>query len=346
MRTFVILGIVLLVVSVIVAKLTLNHQSSANTVTGKNESGAKVAPEKIVCWGYFDVEPGVAGLYPTQLGIVTDVKPENTPVKKGDVLLQVDATLAGIDAKRARADVTVSEKQKKEAEKLRTLYKLQREQQESAIRAVGHEISALEQKRDRDTLPLDNPKLKQAIEKFYAESLAQLREKKKSEENKLEQLKLQDAELKIDQVEAELTAKALRAQQAEESLKNYQIIAPSNGTVLRVNVRKGETLGPNPRAAAIEFLPDADMVVKAEVLQEWGQYVKEKQEVEIEDDTYMGMSWKGTVKSISKWYAPTRSPVIEPFRYNDVRTLECIIRVESASGARIGQRVRAKIKTS
>jgi hypothetical protein len=36
--------------------------------------------------------------------------------------------------------------------------------------------------------------------------------------------------------------------------------------------------------------------------------------------------------------------VIEPLRYNDVRTLECIIRVEGGGSAKlIGQRVRAKI---
>ena len=127
-------------------------------------------------------------------------------------------------------------------------------------------------------------------------------------------------------------------------LTHFKIVAPSNGTVLRVHVRKGEALGPNPRGPAIEFLPDADIIVRGEVLQEWGRYVKKDQEVVIEDDTYNGPTWKGTVKSISQWYAPTRSPVIEPLRYNDVRTLECIIRVENAGTARIGQRVRAKVK--
>ena len=78
-------------------------------------------------------------------------------------------------------------------------------------------------------------------------------------------------------------------------------------------------------------------------MQEWGRYIRVGEKVDIEDDTYHGPHWKGTIKSVSEWYAPIRHPVIEPFRMNDVRTLDCVIAVENAEGARIGQRVRAKI---
>ena len=52
----------------------------------------------------------------------------------------------------------------------------------------------------------------------------------------------------------------------------------------------GALVGPcwaNPMKAAIEFLPKADVVVKAEVLQEWGRFIEENQEVDIEDDSAM-----------------------------------------------------------
>ena len=144
---------------------------------------------------------------------------------------------------------------------------------------------------------------------------------------------------------AVVDAKKLIVQEAEETVKHFEITAPSDGYVLRTHVRKGETLGPNPRAPAIEFLPDAPIIIRAEVLQEWGRYVKAGAEVTIEDDTYKGPEWKGVVKKVGGWYATTRSPIIEPFRYNDVRTLECIIEVEKVGPEmRIGQRVRAKIK--
>jgi hypothetical protein len=100
---------------------------------------------------------------------------------------------------------------------------------------------------------------------------------------------------------------------------------------------------------AIEFLPTSPIIVKAEVLQEWGSYVKVGQDVVIEDDTYKGPKWTGKVRTISQWYARTRSPIIEPFQMNDVRTLECLIEdirpdEKNLTQPRIGQRVRAKIK--
>jgi multidrug resistance efflux pump len=346
MRTFVILGVILILASIVGAKFAIDHQTSAGTSTHKNAGEANQPPDKIVCWGFFDVEPGEARLYPTQFGRVVEVKPENYQVKEtGEVLLQIDDKLAKLDVEKAKAAVKVAQNQLAEALHLPEFYKLQKERQNFAIAAIDHEITKLklEEKTALASLIKDDPKTKN-IKELFKEGLALLGEKKKAEEAKLKQLKLQDAQLKINEAEADLDAKNVQLEQAQEMLKHFQIRAPSKGTVLRVHVRNGETLGPNPRMQAIDFLPDAEIVVKAEVLQEWGRFVKEKQAVEIEDDTYNGPIWKGEVKSISKWYAPTRSPVIEPLRYNDVRTLECIIRVEGGGSAKlIGQRVRAKI---
>ena len=341
----ILLGILLLAASLFGAKM-LFDQSSTPDPKSKTAADVNQVPDKVLCWGYFDVAKGVAPLNPRQFGDILEVKAENTWVKEGEVLLRVDNRLAKLKVEEAEADVKAGTQQVAEAQHLTKFYELQRQQQEAAIRALGHEITTLELKRDRELLPLDNGRLAETIKKFYVEGLAQLGEKKKSEQAKLAQLQLQDANLKITQAEADLEAKNVRLKQAQEMLKYFQIVAPSNGTILRVHVHQGETMGPNPLKPALEFLPDGEIVVKAEVLQEWGRYIdeKKKQEVEIEDDIYQGPKWTGTVKSVSKWYAPQRSAVLEPFRYNDVRTLECIISVKDATGSRNGQRVRAKIK--
>src|SRR5205085_2028076 len=137
-----------------------------------------------------------------------------------------------------------------------------------------------------------------------------------------------------------------RLAQAQELVELHKVRAPSDGYVLRVNVHKGEILGPSPRMHALEFLPEGPVIVRAEILQEWARFVKEGQEVTIEDDTYLGPTWKGVIKQKKGWFAPIRNPVVEPFRYNDVRTLECVIELKGAGTVDpiIGQRVRAKIK--
>ena len=116
---------------------------------------------------------------------------------------------------------------------------------------------------------------------------------------------------------------------------------------LSFHVNPGEILGPNPTRPAVEFLPKGALIVRAEVLQEWAHRVKEGQEVDITDDTYQGPTYKGKVYQLSPWFTQKRNLIIEPFTYNDVRFLECLVHVTSDSEQplRVGQRVRVKIKS-
>jgi biotin carboxyl carrier protein len=348
-----ILGFALLAGMFVGVKL-LFPTSNANQVNPRTGEGNE-PPERIVCWGNFDVEEGVALLYPRQFGKVVFIHEESTKskesgyakVKEGDLLLQVENSLVKLAVEKAKAQVRAAEQQLAEAKKLPELYKLQKESQQSAIKAAQLEYDKFNADIEAKIAAYGagNEPVVKKLREFADFGLKGLMIKKKVEEDKLKEIELQDADLKIKQAEADLDAKKLMVQEAEETVKHFEITAPSDGYVLRTHVRKGETLGPNPRVAAIEFLPDAPIIVRAEVLQEWGRYVKPGAEVIIEDDTYKGPEWKGVVKKVSGWYATTRSPIIEPFRYNDVRTLECIIEVEKGGPEmRIGQRVRAKIK--
>jgi multidrug resistance efflux pump len=358
MRALVILGIVLIVVSIFIARFALDQQTPSASAKNANAAKSSPAPDRIACWGYFEVEGGVAQLDAKQLGDVVFVAKENVPVhgpkdgKPGELLLQLNDDLVQIKVKQAQAAVDAATLQVKEVEKLTEHYKLQKKLQGLAIEAVKGKVRALKLKEERDSDLLESASLakRESARRLYEEGFKGLKIEQDAEEAKLAQLNLQDADLKIDLAKADLRAKTLMHQEALESLKLFKITAPSDGIVLRAYYRKGEVVAPNPMKHAIEFLPKADIIVRAEVLQEWGRYIKDpaqsasKQEVEIVDDTYAGQAWKGEVLSISKWYAPTRSPVIEPFRYNDVRTMEIVIKVNGVDNVKIGQRVRAMVK--
>lgn len=352
MRAFIILGIVLLAVTFVIAKFALDNQTPGASAKTQTENESAKAPDRIVCWGYFEAEKGVRNLDPSQFGLIDKVEAENVTVEEGAVLLQVNDAIANWKVAQARAALKAAEQQFAEAQQLPEYYKQQKVQQSALIKSIELEIEEIKLDRDSQLRSLDekSAQYKTAYQKF-AKGLDKLAEKKKAEEAKLKQLELQDAKLKMSAAEADRDAKKAQLKEAEESLKLFQIVAPARGIILRANYKKGETIGPNPMKHAIEFLPEGDFVVRAEVLQEWGRYIKDprehpnaRQEVEIEDDTYKGDSWKGTVKSVSKWYAQARSQVIEPFRYNDVRTMEVIIAVKDSAGARVNQRVRAKVK--
>jgi multidrug resistance efflux pump len=347
---FWLIGILVLVGSFVGVKLALDQSANAQSVRQKEIDAGKPQDKIIICYGHFDVEQGIAGLYPKQGGDVVFVEAENKYVKAGDLLLQVDDHMARLKVEEAKADLENSRQIVAEAKTLTPVYELQAEQQTAAIRAVELETEKvqLDRKKSEALMAVEsNPEVKKNTGAYYDVAIKALGEKKKVEELKLKQVKLQDAKYKIAQAEAGLKAKEIQLQMAQELVKYHRILAPSDGMVLRVFTRKAETLGPNPRIHALEFLPKAPIIVRAEVLQEWGHYVNVGQKVVIEDDTYMGKTWNGTVKSVSGSYAPKRSPIIEPFTFNDVRTLECLITVDSGEERKfLGQRVRAKILTN
>src|SRR5207244_9084019 len=97
-----------------------------------------------------------------------------------------------------------------------------------------------------------------------------------------------------------------------------------------------------PKQPAILFCPDEERIVRAEVEQEFARRVTAGARATIQDDTTTSETWSGRVQRISDWYTHRRSILQEPFQFNDVRTLECIIRLDPKADAkpRIGQRVR------
>src|SRR5262249_21341461 len=125
-----------------------------------------------------------------------------------------------------------------------------------------------------------------------------------------------------------------------------QILAPCKGKVIRRLVHEGEMLGASPSRPALEFCPEGDLLVRAEVEQEFVDKLTPKMTVTITDDVTNKGAWKGQVTRISEWFTQRRGGIPEPMQYNDVRTLEVLIKVKPDPNQplRINQRVRVKLE--
>jgi HlyD family secretion protein len=344
------LGILLLVGSLVGASWALKHTTPS---AAEETEAVKSAEPLVVCYGLVDVEAGVADLYPKQLGEVAFIAERQATdgadrvFKKGDVLLRIKSQMAGHLVGKAKAALAASEAELEKAKLLVPDQEIKLELQAEVIRGYGHEKAKLE-------ADLDNKKrlLKENIGdpskhivKAMQESVAALESRVKAEQLKLKDMQLSDPKLEIRRATADVDAKRLDVQIAEQNERDYELAAPFDGTVLRFHTRVGEMLGPNPRAPAIEFCPHTPRIVRAEVIQEWGHKVHVGQEAMVEDDSYQGPTWKGRVSSLSEAYQQKRLKILEPFMTNDVRTLECIVTITpGASPLRIGQRMRVKIK--
>jgi len=144
--------------------------------------------------------------------------------------------------------------------------------------------------------------------------------------------------------EAEVDARQARLEEARHALAERVVCAPAEGEVLRLLVAVGDVAGPQGRQAALLFCPRRPRIIRAEVPQEFADRVRVSQAVLIQDDARLVEVGRGHVARLSDWFTQRRSVLQELAIRNDVRTLECIIRIEpSGMPLRIGLRVRVVI---
>jgi multidrug resistance efflux pump len=309
------------------------------------QSDRDIPLPRVVCFGHVDVEDGVASLYPLVSGRVLSVPGrENTEVKQGAELVRLDDELARLRTKEAEADLDAAKEQLAQAQKLREQQRLKVSQQEAAITAVTQRLAGSREIRDRKR-ELEKGMHVSPRDVRAAEALVkELEAVQEAEKQKLEELNLNDPGISIRRAQAEVDAKESRLEQARRGVKECVVSAPADGFALRIMVRPGEVLGPQPRQPAVLFCPKGPRVVRAEVEQEYAGRVTVGQTAYVQDDTTSSTTWRGKVIRISDWYTHRRSILQEPFQINDVRTLECIVALDADQPAlRIGQRVRVVV---
>src|SRR5262249_39817339 len=186
------------------------------------------------------------------------------------------------------------------------------------------------------------------------EEVAMLDESQKALDTlvKLEQAKLR--EIKdvsfaddIARARQDVEAKKAQGRQADLGVVECDVYAPRDGSILKLQLNVGEVLSKDPKLPILQLCPDEPRIIRAEVLQEWAHLIKPQSVAFIEDDAGRnGKTWTGRVLSVSDWFTGRRHRLLEPFQYNDVRTLECLIAVindDATQPLRIHQRMRVKI---
>jgi len=337
-----VLGVLLLVGTAIGAGYLVNGRSNTGTAQNNNDD---IVPG-VVAYAFIDNEKGVQKLH--ALGKVSWIIEEGAQVKKGAVLLKLDTTKELSQFNQAKADYKRAEILITKAKNAEKSHARLVEQQEGAVKAAEELVKIAEQDYER------------AQEAFNLKGITK-QELKKAEINverskilvgvenaKLKALENQDPKLQVDEAEENKTAKSAQLDAAKYALDQCELKADEDGKVLKVQAHVGELLGPNSQAHAILFAPNAGFIARAEVLQEWADRVHVGQEVTIETEPRSQQQrWTGQVRSVSDMIGPKRHIQMEPFVFNDVRILECVIDIPQAatSQLRINQRVRVMFKT-
>ena len=316
---------------------------------GAQSTKTRETKRGIVALGKVDVEGGVASLYPQQPGRIVSVVAEGKSVNKGDVLLQIDDRFARYKLAEAKAGLEAAKQQLKQAQTLETQRQEKIKQQQTAIKVANQKLHIAKLKLDKAKRQFEANFIKQDDLNIYTKGVEIAQTAIDAEKQKLQELKVVGTQPGIELAKQDIAAKSALVQQAELAVELCKLTAHAKGTVLRVLVTEGEVLGKEPQRPAIMFAPTpkGGQMIRAEVLQEFSNSIRQGQSVVITDDTREGTEWKGKVKRVSKWIAPKREKILEPFMVNDVRTLECWIEVDgSETPMRIGQRVRVRFLES
>lgn len=142
-------------------------------------------------------------------------------------------------------------------------------------------------------------------------------------------LDLDAAEAAKEQLAQTIPIASLRAQQelAEAQFQRTEIVAPCNGTVLKIYVRNGETVGARP---ILQIADLSRMVVVAEVYENEVKNLHEGQAVVVASKAFQppfdAEGLKGKVTRIGKMIASPALKAVDPFAPADRHVAE--VRVE------------------
>ncbi len=341
-RWLILLGLLALAVSVVVTVSVnpLSHGKDSAAPPGRSSSDRRA-----VAVAYVDVEGGVRPLYPAVPGRVIDAPvPEGKEVEAGAVLLRMDDALAKARLKEAKIEYNAALEKLRVAKTAVPQHQMRVEGQQAAVEAAKKkvEVSKAQASKAEGLKGIAGSKEDVAAAKHAVEAdMALLR----VEEAKLRSLKAMDPEAPVRLATFEVEGKKEQVEKAEIGVRECSLVAPCKGVILRRMVNVGEVLGQSPNRPAIEFCPSGERIVRAEVEQEFAGKLFIGQKAEITDDITGAGDWKGEVIRISDWFTQRRAVLLEPMQYNDVRTLEVILRLQpdAKNPLRINQRVRVRL---
>ena len=151
----------------------------------------------------------------------------------------------------------------------------------------------------------------------------------------------------IHEAEAGVRQAQAAEHKAQIAIDLCTIRAKSAGTIERVTIGPGTTLGIGTRDPALWLIPAGKRIVRAEIEAEFAHRVGkeiEGKEVVVFDNTDPRLTYKGKVRTIGGTFLPKRSAG-DSLLNNETRVLEAVIEIADPAPAnqpplRVGQRVR------
>ena len=260
----------------------------------------------------------------------------NDRVFAGDLLVRIDdedaqAKLAGVDAEAA------VRKRERDAETVGRLA-LDRRIAEDAVASAERALFQTRRDLDRATAGRrGNTTTDDDAVKARA-AVAAAKDKLEAERQALRRMQATAGMPLPTRLESALTTARAELTLAESAVERARIRAASDGTVLQILTKAGETVAPGPDQALVIVGDLTGLRVRAEVEERDVSKVRAGQKVVIRSDAFPGRDFAGTVTTLGQSLAPPRLASRGPRRPTDLDALEVLIDVEAPGSLMPGMR--------
>lgn len=336
-----VVGLLTLAGSVAIVTVSLNPSSQA----GSPDAPAARSDRRAVAVAFVDVEGGVRPLFTAVPGRVVEASvPEGKEVEKDTVLLRVDDALAQTRLKEAEIDYAAAKVKLDQAKRLVKQHQTKIGIREDAVDAGKKKLAAAKAVAAKAKNMLKFGTTQEDVEAAN-HAVAEAEAGVRVLQGELSYSQAFDVESAVRLATFEVEGKKEQVEKARLGVRECSLLAPCKGVILRRLVNVGEVLGQMSTRPAIEFCPSGERIVRAEVEQEFASKLFIGQKATITDDMTGSGNWEGEVARISDWFTQRRAVLLEPMQYNDIRTLEVILKLkpDTKNPLRINQRVRVQL---
>jgi HlyD family secretion protein len=260
----------------------------------------------------------------------------NDRVAAGDLLVRVDdedaqAKLTGIEAE------TAVRKRERDAE---TVGRLAQDRRTAEDAVANAERALFQARRDLDRATVgrrSNATTEDDAVKARA-AVAAAKEKLEAERQALRRVQATAGMPLPTRLESALATARAELTLAESAIERARSRSASDGTVLQVLAKIGETVAPGPDQALVMIGDLTGLRVRAEVEERDVSKVRAGQKVVIRSDAFPGRDFAGTVTSLGQSLAPPRLASRGPRRPTDLDALEVLIDVDGPATLMPGMR--------
>jgi HlyD family secretion protein len=261
----------------------------------------------------------------------------NDVVHKGDLLLRLDdsdviaklaAARAEVEVRRRERDADIpvkgaadrrtAEDATADAERALTAARLDRDRQETAAFRNGGPAPDLSPARD---------------------AVTQAEQRLERERTNLARVLAQPGLPLPTRLDSSLATARAELSSAEIALEHTRIRAPSEGTVLQVLARTGETIAPSPEAPVVVIGDLSSLRIRAEVEERDIGKIRNGQAIMVRSDAFTGQEFEGSIFRVAQSLGPPRLPARGPRRPTDLDVVEVLISLDGRPPLLPGMRV-------